>query len=97
MRLAEWRKQQGYDQKQLADALGVTQPTVSYLERSPDRAIGKTQVPKPDLMRRIWTLTKGAVAPNDFYDLPSIDQLEFPDLAPANSAPLFDLAEGGER
>jgi transcriptional regulator with XRE-family HTH domain len=82
MRLAEWRKQEGYDQQQLADALGITQPTVSYLERSPDRAIGKPQVPKPDLMRRIWTLTRGAVTPNDFYDLPPIGQMELPDLAP---------------
>jgi transcriptional regulator with XRE-family HTH domain len=95
MRLAEWRKQEGYDQQQLADALGITQPTVSYLERSPDRAIGKPQVPKPDLMRRIWTLTRGAVTPNDFYDLPPIGQMELPDLAPEDGAPLF--AGVGER
>jgi hypothetical protein len=46
-------------------------------------------MPQPDLMRRIYALTRGAVTPNDFYDLPAIDQLELPDLAPADSAPLF--------
>lgn len=92
MKLAEWRKQEGYDQQQLADALGVTQPSISYLERSADRAFGKPQVPKPDLMRRIYALTRGAVTPNDFYDLPSIDQLELPDLAPPASAPLLAAA-----
>lgn len=89
MRLAEWRKQHGYDQQQLADLLGITQPTVSCLERSHDRAVGQPQVPKPDLMKRIWKLTRGACAPNDFYDLPPIDQLELPQLTPAESAPLF--------
>jgi hypothetical protein len=57
--------------------LDVSQPTISYIERAND-----PQMPQPDLMRRIYALTRGAVTPNDFYDLPAIGQLELPDLAP---------------
>lgn len=92
MRLAEWRKQEGYNQQQLADALGVTQPTISYWERSDDRAIGSPKVPSPDVVKRIWTLTRGAVAPNDFYDLPPIDQLELPDMGSPDGVPLLAAA-----
>lgn len=84
MRLAEWRKEQGYTQQQLADALGVNQCNISFWERAVDAVL-----PQPDFMRRIWTLSRGAVAPNDFYDLPPIDQLQLPGLAPADSAPLL--------
>ena len=92
MQLAEWRKQAGYNQQQLADLLGVTQPTVSYLERSRDRAVGQAKVPGWGLMRRIWTVTQGAVAPNDFYDLPPIGQAELP-LGEAADCPLLEATE----
>jgi transcriptional regulator with XRE-family HTH domain len=88
MRLADWRKEQGYTQQQLADQLGVNQSAVSYWERSLN-----PYLPQPDAMRRIFALTRGAVSPNDFYDLPPIGQAELPDLAPDDSAPL--LAEAG--
>lgn len=87
MRLAEWRKQESYNQQQLADALGVSQPTISYIERCND-----PQMPQPDLMRRIFVLTRGAVTPNDFYDLPPIGQPELPGLAQPGDAPLFEAA-----
>jgi DNA-binding XRE family transcriptional regulator len=92
MRLAEWRKQEGYNQQQLADALGVTQPTISYVERAND-----PQMPQPDLMRRIYALTRGAVTPNDFYDLPPIDQLELPDLAAADRRAAARRSAGGDQ
>lgn len=89
VQLAEWRKQAGYSQQQLADALAVTQPTISYIERAND-----PQMPQPDLMRRIFALTRGAVAPNDFYDLPAIGQPQL-DLGDGDAPLLADLAAGG--
>jgi transcriptional regulator with XRE-family HTH domain len=91
VRLCDWRKQAGYNQQQLADALGVSQPTVSYVER-----VNDPQVPQPELMRRIYRLTRGAVCPNDFYDLPAIDQLELPDMVEEADAPLL-AATGGSQ
>lgn len=86
VRLAEWRQAEGLTQSELADRLGIKQCNVSQIERS-----GATQVPSRAVMRRIWILTGGAVSPNDFYDLPPIDQLELAidELAPA---PLFEAA-----
>lgn len=89
MRIAEWRKEQGQTQQQLADQLQTAQSWIALIERAHD-----PKVPAPDLMRRIYALTRGAVTPNDFYDLPAIDQLELPDMAPAGSAPLLAVADG---
>ncbi|MDP2207040.1 MAG: helix-turn-helix transcriptional regulator [Alphaproteobacteria bacterium] len=36
------------------------------------------RIPREDMMRRIFELTAGMVAPNDFYDLPSLDGAECP-------------------
>lgn len=87
MRLAEWRKQQGYSQQQLADLLGIAQPQISRFERAHD-----PELPKPSTVVRIWSVTKGAVAPNDFYALPPIGQAELP-LPAADSAPLLEAAQ----
>lgn len=85
MRLAEWRKWKGLSQEQLAAELGVTQPTISLLERWPDNS-----VPGAELMLRIYRLTHGAVAPNDFYNLPELEQLtlSLEDAPRASPAPL---------
>lgn len=84
MRLAEWRKQEGYTQQRLADELETAQSWIALIERSND-----AKVPAPELMRRIYRLTRGAVTPNDFYDLPAIGQLELQDLAVSTDAPLL--------
>lgn len=84
MRLAEWRKQQGLKQWELAERLGCSQPFISLIERADDG-----QVPSREWMVKIYQLTRGAVAPNDFYDLPPIGQLELP-IGPPAPAPLFD-------
>lgn len=83
MRLAEWRKQQGWKQDRLAAELDSSQPFVSEIERAVD-----PKIPGRNLMVRIWRLTRGAVAPNDFYDLPPIGQLKLPMEAALPS--LFD-------
>jgi transcriptional regulator with XRE-family HTH domain len=82
VRLAEWRKQQSYTQQQLATELDTAQSWIALIERAHD-----PKVPAPDLMRRIYRLTRGAVTPNDFYDLPPIGQAQLPGLA--EDAPLF--------
>lgn len=86
MRLAEWRKEQGWTQDELAAALDCSQPFISLIER---RTGG--QIPSRDWMLKIWRLTKGLVAPNDFYDLPPIGQLELP--MEATPAPLLDALD----
>lgn len=68
MRLVAWRKQQGWTQTQLAEALGVSQPYVSAMERAVDPAIPNTSV-----MKLVFEVTNGAVQPNDFYSLPDLD------------------------
>lgn len=86
MRLAEWRKRQGWKQEELATALGCGQPFISEIERATD-----PKIPGRSWMTRIWRLTRGEVAPNDFYDLPPIGQRELP-LDPS-AGPLFDGAQ----
>lgn len=83
MRFSDWRKRQGYTQQQAADALGVSQPVISQLESNEPQLRGRSFV------LAIWQLTRGAVSPNDLYDLPAIEQLQLPDLTPADAAPLF--------
>jgi hypothetical protein len=46
------------------------------------------RIPNRTFMARIYKLTRGAVSPNHFYDLPPIGQLELP-IEP-QPAPLFD-------
>lgn len=86
VRLVEWRKEKGWTQDELADALDCSQPFVSLIERR-----SNPQIPGRDQMIRIHRLTKGAVSPNDFYDLPPLGQLDLPieDLDPA---PLLERA-----
>ena len=86
VRLADWRKTEGWSQQKLADELDIAQCNVSQIER-----VGSTQIPSREVMRKIWTLTKGEVSPNDFYDLPALEQLELAIGEPA-PAPLFDSA-----
>jgi transcriptional regulator with XRE-family HTH domain len=69
VRLAEWRKQKGWTQTDLAAKVGSTQPYVSAMERARNPAI-----PGPALMIEIYLVTGGAVQPNDFYDLPALSE-----------------------
>jgi transcriptional regulator with XRE-family HTH domain len=87
VRLAEWRKQQGWKQEELASALGCTQPFISEIERAT-----APKIPGRCWMLKIWQLTRGAVAPNDFYDLPPIGQLELP-IEDGAEPGLFDAAQ----
>ena len=67
MRFVDWRKRKGMTQVEAAARLGVTQPYISTIERAKDNAI-----PGPAVMIEIFRMTGGAVQPNDFYDLPSL-------------------------
>lgn len=83
MRLAEWRDSQGWTQAQLAGELGCSQPFISLIERAID-----PQIPSREWMLKIHQLTRGEVTPNDFYDLPALDQPQLP--LEAGAGPLFD-------
>ncbi|BBC99116.1 helix-turn-helix domain-containing protein [Sphingobium sp. YG1] len=71
MKLAAWRKQEGLSQDELATALDTTQGYVSRIER-PARA-KDFRMPGLRMMIDIFRRTRGAVTPNDFYDLPKLD------------------------
>lgn len=89
MRLAEWRIGQGLTQSELAAKLGCDQSFISYIERAND-----PMIPRREFMLKIYRFTFGAVTPNDFYNLPVLEQLALPmeDQKPAapSPAPLFD-------
>jgi transcriptional regulator with XRE-family HTH domain len=60
MKLADWRKEQGWTQQQLATALECTISSVARYENG-------TRDPEPAMKERIFLLTEGQVEPNDFY------------------------------
>jgi len=86
VRFAKWRKFKQMSQVEAADALGVSQPMISMIERNRD-----AQIPRRDLMIKIYRLTKGEVTPNDFYELPSLEQLDL-NIGQPQPAPLFEGA-----
>lgn len=64
MRLADWRKDEGLTQGEVAELTRVTQPTISAIEREEGNL-----VPGFRLMIRIMLLTRFKVLPNDFYPI----------------------------
>ena len=68
VRLAEWRKQIDVTQVDLAERLGCSQSYVCQMERAVNPII-----PGREIMVKIYRISGGAVTPNDFYDLPSLD------------------------
>lgn len=65
MLLGDWRRREGLTQQEIADALGCIVTTVARYEAG-------ARIPGPTVMIDIYTLTGGAVQPNDFYDLPPL-------------------------
>lgn len=62
MKLADYLKEFGRTQSDFADRIGVSQAMVNgYLK--------KGNVPRPSIMKKIVTETKGAVQPQDFYEI----------------------------
>lgn len=66
MKLKEYRTATNMTQKQLAALLGVSELTVLKYED------GST-LPSKKVMQRIYEMTRGAVMPNDFYELAGFD------------------------
>ena len=65
MQLGNWRRFEGLTQQELADRLGCIVTTVARYESG-------ARIPGPAVMVQIFQLTRGAVQPNDFYDLPAL-------------------------
>lgn len=74
MRLVAWRKEQGWTVRQLARRLHVSAATASRWERH-------LALPSHEQLAHVYLLTDGAVAPNDFVDLPPLSS----DLPPLSS------------
>lgn len=66
MKLRAYRSMVAMTQSELAKRLGVTELSVIKYESG-------ANVPSPETMRRIFQVSGGAVAPNDFYDLESVE------------------------
>ncbi len=67
MKLGRYLRSKGIEPDDFAFELDVACETVR-------RYVAGTRVPVPTVMRRIVTLTGGAVTPNDFYDMPELRQ-----------------------
>lgn len=66
MKLAQWRKEEGWTQGKLAAEIGCSQSYISQIERAIDPII-----PSSDVLRSIYVVSRGKVQPNDFYDVPA--------------------------
>ncbi|GGJ14033.1 helix-turn-helix domain-containing protein [Neoroseomonas lacus] len=63
MKLRDFMLARELSEAQLGRLLGIGQATVN-------RYVRGERIPRPEVMRRIVEVTKGAVGPADFYDLP---------------------------
>ncbi len=61
MKLRDWRRLRGFTQKQAAEHIGTSQPSIAKCETG--------CVPSAELMKKIIRGTEGAVTANDFFDL----------------------------
>lgn len=65
MKLADWRKSQEMTQEAVASELGIERLSIARYEAG-------RRLPAPAVMIELYRLSKGAVQPNDFYDLPTL-------------------------
>lgn len=79
--LRKWRLEQGLTLDAAAAGVG------SFRGTWYDWETGR-RIPDREYMPKVYRFTRGAVQPNDFYDLPDLDQPALP-LGDA-PAPLFD-------
>lgn len=84
MKLADWRNDVArLTQAELARELGVSQPIVSAMEADDNPRIPREK----RVLVRLFRLSGGAVTPNDFFELPDLNQPELP--LEAGPAPLL--------
>lgn len=84
--LRVWRE--GQAPKLTLDAAAAAVGTVRQVWWDWERG---RRIPSQRFMAAIWKFTAGAIAPNDFYDLPPIGQMPLP--FGAAPAPLLDYAD----
>lgn len=85
MKIRAYLKLNKITQSEFADIIGASPQAISCF------CLG-TRIPRPDVMRKIFDATNGAVSPNDFFDLPINVP---PDVASAAAEPAADdCAEG---
>lgn len=65
MTLDEYRKEKGLTYNDIAAAIGLGNPMTVM------RYCKGQRIPKPDMMKKIYDFSGGAVAPSDYYDFPS--------------------------
>lgn len=89
MKLRAWREDAKLSRRELAEKLRTDSTSIFRWEL--ERGHSDKRIPTCGFMDAIYRLTRGAVAPNDFYDLPALEQLELPMEAPS-PVPLFDAS-----
>lgn len=62
MKLRTWRKQKGLFLRDLSAATGKSRSAIARIETGESK-------PDRDFLEKVFTLTEGAVTPNDFYDI----------------------------
>lgn len=67
MKLREWRQEQGLSDAELARRLSTGRENVRRYQLPPDHP--QFQMPRKDMMRRIYELTDGQVTANEFHEL----------------------------
>lgn len=91
MKLRAWREGEGLSRREVAEQLSTDTATIYRWEL--DAGHSDKRIPTVGFMGRIHQLSRGAVAPNDFYDLPPIDQLELPIERGDDAPTLFERPE----
>ena len=79
--LRKWRMARGYTLEAAAIGIGTFRQTWHDWEI-------QRRIPDREYMRRLFAFTGGAIAPNDFYDLPDLGEREL--ALDAGPAPLLD-------
>jgi transcriptional regulator with XRE-family HTH domain len=92
VKLRAWREDAKLSRRELGDKLRTDSTSIFRWEL--ERGHPDKRIPTSGFMEAIHRLTRGAVTPNDFYDLPALEQLELP-MHEAPPAPLFDRQEEG--
>lgn len=68
MRILDYLKQQKMTQADFARI-------IDELPQAVERYVNNKRIPRPDIIQKIFTATKGAVTPNDFYTLPQPEKI----------------------
>lgn len=80
MKLADWIAREGLSHQEFGDRIGKSQAAVS-------RYAAGLRMPDEETLIKIFEVTDGEVAPNDFVDLPDLGQMDADEVDASQPAP----------